>query len=66
MTFGVHHGWEQETPEAKARWFQALSMEDRMELLCEFTNLVLTINPGLAEKKHARPAQRGVRVLRLP
>ena len=65
MTFGVHHGWEHETPEAKARWFQSLSLEERMELLCEFTNLVLSVNPAVAEKKHARSPQKGVRVLRL-
>jgi hypothetical protein len=66
MAFGVHHGWEHETIEAKARWFQSLTMEERMELLCEFTNLALALNPGLADKKHARPAQKGVRILRLP
>lgn len=66
MAFGVHHGWEHETIEAKARWFQSLTMEERMELLCEFTNLALALNPGLADKKHARPPQQGVRILRLP
>lgn len=66
MGFRVSHDWAEETPEAKARWFQSLSMEDRMELLCEFTNLALALNPGLADKKHARQPQKGVQILRLP
>lgn len=67
MAFGVHHGWEQETPEAKARWFQSLTMEQRMELLCEFTNLALALNPSLIKDKPI-PQWAGARVqiLRLP
>ena len=66
MEFGVFHDRSAETPEAKARWFQSLPLEDRMDLLCWFTDLALSINPHLAEKKHDEQTQRGVRVLRLP
>ena len=66
MAFGVFHGWEHETIEAKARWFQSLSIEERMEVFCEFTELALALNPGIAEKKHARKPQKGVLILRLP
>jgi hypothetical protein len=67
MTLGVYHGWEHETPEAKARWFQSLSMEDRMDLLVEFTNLVLSVNPSVAENKPIPQRTDGrVRVLKLP
>jgi hypothetical protein len=63
MNPGVAYGREQETPEAKARWFQSLSLEDRMELLCAFTDLVLAANPWLAERRHAEPTWGRVQVL---
>lgn len=67
MAFGVHHGWEHETIEAKARWFQSLTMEERMELLCEFTNLALALNPRLMrDKPIPQRADGRVQVLRLP
>ena len=69
MAFGVFHGWEHETIEAKARWFQSLSVEERMEVFCEFTELALALNPGIAAKKEDWATQRvnqpGVRILRL-
>jgi hypothetical protein len=34
------------------RWFQSLSMEERADLLCSFTDLILEINPGIMEKKN--------------
>jgi hypothetical protein len=59
----VSHDRQQETPEAKARWFQSLSLEERMDLLCSFTNLVLEVNPKIVERKNARPSSGRVRVL---
>ena len=60
----ISHSREEETPEAKARWFQSLSLDERMELLCSFTNLVLEVNPGVLElKKNARPTSGRIRVL---
>jgi len=51
------------TPEAKARWFQSLSLQERMEMLCAFTDLILAVNPGIVESKDAQQAQRRIRVL---
>jgi hypothetical protein len=65
MTRGVSHDRSEETPEAKARWFQSLSLAERMEMLCWFTNLALSANPDLADRKDARPARGRVRILRL-
>ena len=63
----ISHSREEETPEAKARWFQSLSLDERMELLCSFTNLVLEVNPGVLElKKNARPTSGRIRVLSAP
>jgi len=59
----VSHDRSEETPEAKARWFRSLSMSERMELLCEFTDLALSINPSLQESKHAEPVAGRVQVI---
>lgn len=66
MPFNVAHGFEQESPEAKARWFQSLTTQERMELFCDYTELVLTLNPRIADHKNAEQTARGVRILELP
>ncbi|MGQ9591220.1 MAG: hypothetical protein ACUVYA_13120 [Planctomycetota bacterium] len=37
----VSHGREEETPEAKARWFQSLPLAERMRVFSESTDLAL-------------------------
>ena len=59
----VSHDRQEETPEAKARWFQSLSLTERMDLLCWFTDMILTANPRLMEEKHAEPVAGRVLVL---
>lgn len=59
----ISHQWSEETPEGKARWFQALPLEDRMRLLCEFTDLILSINPAVVERRDAEPVEGRVLVL---
>ena len=59
----ISHDFQEETPEAKARWFQSLPLSERMEMLCSFTDLILTINPRIAEQKDAQPVEGRVRVL---
>ena len=66
MRKAVLHDRNEETPEAKARWFQSLSMEERMDSLCEFTDLALTINPALQEGKLAQPVPGRIQVLPEP
>jgi len=66
MEPSVSHDRRDDSPEAKARWFQSLSLEERMELLCEFTELALSLNPDLPRKKRAPSAAGRVRVLELP
>jgi len=66
MKPSISHDWSEETPEAKARWFQSLSLEERMQVICEFTDLVLTVNPDLPRKKRAEPTHGRVRVVTLP
>ncbi|MBX3060139.1 MAG: hypothetical protein KF770_27090 [Anaerolineae bacterium] len=57
----ITHDRFEETPEAKAQWFQSLSLEERMELLCQFTDLILAVNPKIV--KDAKPVAGRIRVL---
>lgn len=59
----VSHDWEEETPEGKTRWFRSLRMADRMQLLCELTDLALSVNPALPEKKRAEPTPGRIQVI---
>lgn len=59
----VTHDRREETPEAKALWFQSLPLSERMEMLCSFTDLALTVNPALQERKDAQPVAGRIQVL---
>ncbi|MBP7050395.1 MAG: hypothetical protein KBE65_05210 [Phycisphaerae bacterium] len=59
----VTHDRREETPEAKACWFQSLPLAERMEMLCSITDLALTINPALQERKDAQPVAGRIQVL---
>ena len=61
----ISHDWLEETLEAKARWFQSLSLEERFDIFCEFTDLILENNPSLVDYKDATPIAGRVRVLEL-
>ena len=63
MNGSISHDRSEETSEAKVRWFRSLSLLERMEMLCEFTDLALSVNPQLQEKKHAEPIAGRVQVL---
>ena len=60
----VGNNYSLETPEAKARWFQSLSLSERMDLLVTFTDLILENNPQIAEIDHAQPTSGRVQILR--
>jgi hypothetical protein len=62
----ISHDRAAETPEAKARWFQSLTLEERMAVFCELTELILENNPRIADVNRARPVPGRVRVLTLP
>jgi len=63
MKQSISHSRTEETPEAKARWFQSLSLEERMELLCLYTDLILSANPTILESKDVKPIAGRIRVL---
>jgi hypothetical protein len=60
---GISHDRQEETIEAKARWFQSLSLAERMDLLCFFTDLISDNNPDILEQKDAQPIAGRVRVI---
>jgi len=62
----VSHDRNEETPEAKARWFQSLPLAQRMQLLCSFTELALSANPSLVDEKPDQPIEGRIRVLTRP
>jgi hypothetical protein len=62
-TRSVSHDREEETPESKARWFGSLRMADRMEMLCMFTDLALSVTPSLQDKKNAQPIAGRIQVV---
>jgi len=64
--FGISHDRAEETMDAKARWFRALSPPERLSMLAEWTELVLQNNPSLIGVKDAIPIEGRVRVLELP
>lgn len=59
----ISHDRNEETPEAKVRWFRSLSMQERMEMLCAFTDLSLSITPSLQEQKHAQPIAGRIQII---
>jgi hypothetical protein len=61
--FFVSHDRSEETPESKARWFQSLSLEERMEIFCAYTDLILSINPNIADRKDVKPVAGRILVL---
>lgn len=63
VTPSISHDRKDESLEAKARWFQSLSVEERMNLLCEFTDLMLALNPDIARQKDAQPVEGRILVL---
>jgi hypothetical protein len=63
QTPAISHNRQEETPEAKARWFQSLTLTQRMDLLCMYTEFMLAANPSLMEKRDAEPIEGRIRVL---
>ncbi len=59
----ISHSRSDETPEAKARWFQSLSLTERMEMLCNFTDMILQNNPNIINHKNVKQITGRIRVL---
>ena len=59
----VQHDRNTESIEAKARWFQSLSLAERMDIFCEFTELALSVHPELKDKKYVKPIAGRIQIL---
>ena len=63
MNSQISHDRNDESIEAKVLWFRSLSLSDRMDVLCAFTDLALELNPQLSDKKYAQPTKGRVQIL---
>ena len=63
MNKAISHDRNEETQEAKARWFQSLSLAERADLLCQFTDMILSANPKIVEQKDAQSIKGRILVL---
>ncbi|HLA98469.1 MAG TPA: hypothetical protein VJL34_08440 [Anaerolineales bacterium] len=63
MNKAISHDRQEETLQAKARWFQNLPMKDRADLLCQFTDIILEVNPKIVERKNAQPVAGRIRIV---
>lgn len=63
-SISVSHSRDDESLLEKARWFRGLSLEQRMEVFCEMSELILANQPDLVRNKpHAEPVPGRVQVL---
>ena len=63
MSTALTHDRKEETIERKTVWFRSLPLSERMEMMCSFTDLALTLNPKLQERPHAQPTSGRVQVI---
>jgi len=56
----------EESLDAKARWFQSLTLEERMEYFSDFMDFILEANPDLANRANAQQVSDGILVLNRP
>jgi hypothetical protein len=63
VNLSITHDRQEETIEAKTIWFRSLTLAERMDMLCAFTELVLLANPEIVEQKDAEPTEGRVLVL---
>ncbi len=63
MNTTLTHDRTEETIEAKTLWFRSLTLAERMEMFCAFTEFLLMTNPKIVEQKHAEPVEGRVLVL---
>ena len=63
MKSQISHDRSDETIEAKVKWFRLLSLSERMDMLCAFTDLALELNPQLPDKKYAQQTKGRIQIL---
>lgn len=64
MEYGISHSFEDETLEAKARWFQEKPIEERLIEALEWLDFVRLISPKRVLSEDAHKTFRSVRILK--
>ena len=65
MEPSVSHDRQSESPAVKARWFQSLTVAERMDMLCWFTDLAVEAHPELLRGNDVQPVEGRMQVLSL-
>ena len=65
MIGSISHDLCDESLAAKARWFQSLALEERMDVFVAFTNLILENNPDVVKQKPPPRISDRVRIISL-
>ncbi len=63
MNNTISHNRNDETIEAKVHWFRSLPISERLEMLCSFTDLALSLNSEIADKQDAEQIDRRFQIL---
>jgi hypothetical protein len=63
MDLNISHSRSEETIEAKVKWFRTLSLSERMDMLCAYTDIALELNPQLPDKKYAQQTKGCIQIL---
>ena len=63
MNSQISHDRNDETIEAKVKWFRTVSLSERMDMLCAFTDFALELNPQLPDKKYAQQTKGRIQIL---
>ena len=63
MKLSITHDRKEETIEAKTLWFRSLTLAERMDMLCAFTELLLLTNPEIVEQRDVEPVEGRILVL---
>jgi DNA replication initiation complex subunit (GINS family) len=58
MTSSISRAFEEETLEAKARWFQSLTDDERMEIFDSLTEMISENNPTIIEQSYVEQTTR--------
>ena len=63
MKMEVSHSFEDESMESKVLWFKSLSISERMDMLCFFTDMILDNNPQITGKRDVKSITKRIQVL---
>ncbi len=59
----ISHDLADENFEEKVKWFQSLTVEERLDVFFEYVDLIMEINPNIVKERYAEQFERTVHVL---